>query len=104
MNMSRSEKSNCGAEKCKNTPSEARRNTPTRVITINHTAMKEYAVIEIADITTWRTAFETIEDAKEYMTKEIRANQGTQGVIQHIYLTQVGILIDQWHRDRQQGK
>ena len=66
--------------------------------------MEEYAVIEVADITTWRTRFETIEDAKEYMTKEIRANQGTQGVIQHIYLTQVGILIDQWHRDRQRGK
>ena len=104
MNMNRSEKSNCGAEKCKNTPSEARRNTPTRVITINHTVMKEYTVIEVANITTWRTVFETIEDAKEYMTKEIRANQGTQGVTQHIYLTQDGILVNQWHRDRQRGK
>lgn len=100
MNTNRSEKKQLRGRKMYNTPSEARRNTSTRVITINHTTMEEYAVIEVANITTWRTAFETIEDAKEYMTKEIRANQGTQGVAQHIYLTQDGILVDQWHRDR----
>ena len=104
MNTNQSGKSNCGAEKCKNTPRGARKNTPARVIAVNHTVMKEYAVIEVANITAWRTAFETIEDAKEYMTKEIRANQDTQGVTQHIYLTQDGILAARWHRDRQRGK
>ena len=104
MNTNRSEKKQLRGRKMYNTPSEARRNTPTRVININHTTMEEYTVIEVANITTWRTVFETLEDAKEYMTKEIRANQGAQGVAQHIYLTQNGILVDQWHRDRQRGK